>query len=321
LRAAAVFVTVGLIWGSAWIPSSMALQRGSGLQAGALRFVVAASFVGTIVLARRFRGSKRQDHASTNEASLIDPSIILGPSLILGVTMVGLPYAFGVWAAGQVAPGVVATIYAAMPLVTLLISGQGSGAEIPALVIGVGGVALLVAQGLSTSTMQLGGGGLLVASVGLQAWSFVYAKRRLRKERLLASAAIQLAVAAALSGILSAATERMAMEITRQSVASLLGLAVVVSGTTLPLLYWLLTQMGAWRVAALQWIATLVAVIEGGWFLRARPSAEMWVGAVVVVITTTWLLLRGRSGGSETVTLQITNEPNSRPDASLSEVD
>jgi drug/metabolite transporter (DMT)-like permease len=111
------------------------------------------------------------------------------------------------------------------------------------------------------------------------------------------------------------------MDITRQSMASLLALAVVVSGTTLPLLYWLLAQMSAWRVAALQWMATLVAVIEGGWFLRARPSAEMWLGAVVVVITTTWLLLRGRSGGPETVTLQITKEPNNGPEASLSEVD
>lgn len=318
-RVAAVFAVVGLVWGSAWIPSSMVLQRGYGLQAGALRFAIAAVFVGAIALARRFRTSGRAGLLSAKVSSDFRP--LISQSLILGVTMVGLPYALGIWAAGQVAPGVVATIYAAMPLVALLISGQGSGAEIPALVIGVGGVALLVAQGLSTSTMQIEGGGLLAASVGLQAWSFVYAKRHLRKGNLLASATIQLGIAAVLVGILSAATERLAMDITRQSVASLLALAIVVSGTTLPLLYWLLTQMGAWRVAALQWIATLVAVVEGGWFLRARPSVEMWLGAAIVVITTTWLLLRGRSGGSETVTLQITNEPNSGPDASLSEVD
>jgi len=319
LRVAAVFVTVGLIWGSAWIPSSVVVQRGSGLQAGALRFAIAAAFVGAIAVARRFRHSEEAERGLAKAAS--EFRSLISPSLTLGVTMVGLPYALGVWAAGQVAPGVVATIYAAMPLAALLISGQGSGVEIPGLVVGIGGVALLVAQGLSTSTMQLVGGGLLAASVLLQAWSFIYAKRRLKTGSLLASVAIQFGVAAALVGILSAATERMTMEVTGQSVVSLLVLAVVVSGTILPLLYWLLTQMSAWRVAALEWMATLVAVAEGAWLLRARPSAEMWLGAVVVVITTIWLLRRERSGGSETVTLQITNEPNNGSDASLSKVD
>jgi drug/metabolite transporter (DMT)-like permease len=263
-------------------------------------------------VAMRFRSSGKEGHGY--RAAVVQ-------SLLLGVTVVGLPYALGVWAAGQVAPGDVATIYAAMPLVTLLIGGQGSGAEIPALVVGIGGVALLVAQGLSTSTIQIKGGALLAASVALQAWSFGYAKRRLKRGNLLASAAIQLAAAAVLVGILSVATERMTMDVNRQSVASLLALAIVVSGTTLPLLYWLLMQMGAWRVAALQWMATLVAVVEGVCFLRARPSVEMWLGAAVVVITTTWLLMRGRFRGSETVTLQITNEPISGPNASLSKVD
>jgi drug/metabolite transporter (DMT)-like permease len=223
-----------------------------------------------------------------------------------------------VWAAGQVSPGVVATLYATMPLVALFMCGPGNSAEIPKLVIGMCGVTVLVAQGLLISVSQIKGGALLAASVVLQAWSFVYARKRLRKGTLLASSAIQLAVAALLTGILSVATERFAMDLSGQSLALLLVLAIGVSGVTVPLLYWLLSEMRPWRVAALQWVTTLVAVVEAGWFLHARLSMEMWVGAAMIVTTVTWLLLGSRS---EAVTLQITNEPIGRSDASLSEVD
>lgn len=308
----AVFIVIGLIWGSAWIAASVVVRPGLGLQAGAVRFAIAAIFAGVLAIAARW-------HKPMPDGKRLFPDApVVVASLVLGVTMVGLPYALGVWAAGQVSPGVVATLYATMPLVTLFLCGPGNSAEIPKLVIGMCGVMVLVAQGLLLSAAQIKGGALLAASVALQAWSFVYARKRLRKGSLLASSAIQLMAAALLTGLLSAATERFAMNLSGQNLALLLALAIGVSGVTLPLLYWLLSEMRPWRAAALQWVTTLVAVVEAGWFLRAQPSVEMWVGAAMIVTTVTWLLLGSRS---EAVTLQITNEPIGRSNASLSEVD
>lgn len=252
-----------------------------------------------------------------------------------------MPYALGVWAAGEVSPGVVATIYAAMPLTALLISGQGSGAEIPGLVIGMGGVAVLVSQGFSTSVEQIKGGGMLAASVALQAWSLVYIKsafgtrnalgpgniaganKVLRGTKLhtslLGSAAIQFAVAAVLLGVLGIREVPLALD--RQTLLSLLLLAVVVSAVTLPLMYWLLERIEPWRVAALQWVAILVAVIEGGWLLRARPTAEMWVGGTAIAATTIWLLQREGWEEARPVTLEITKDVFHDPAGSQSKVD
>ncbi|MGA7315990.1 MAG: DMT family transporter [Silvibacterium sp.] len=300
-RTASTFVMVGLLWGSAWIPSSFVLPQVPGLQAGALRFAIAAIFTRLLAPSRK-------------ETALV-------PSLVLGVTMVALPYALTVWATGQVSPGVVATLFASMPLAALLMSPEAASRAIPTLVIGIGGVATLVAQGLSTSTGQIKGVLLIGTAVALGAFSLNYAQRYLRPSDLLASVAVQFAAAAILLGALSVATERkVAIGWSEQTVFSLLILGVTVSGVTVPLVYWLLTKLEVWQVAALQWIATLIAVVEAACFLRAKSSVEMWAGAGMIVGATIWLLRGDGVGRQEAVTLQITNRTFDTATASESEV-
>jgi len=309
---ALVFVAVGFIWGSAWIATSLVLPQIPGLFAGALRFAIAAILSSVLAMAAYLRNS-RQSRAK--------PASALGPSLVLGVTMVSLPYALTVWAAGQVSPGVVATLFAFMPLTALLLSKDGASRAIPTVVIGVGGVALLVAQGLSTSTAQIKGALLIAGAVGLGAFSLAYARRNLKQVDRLVSVAVQFAVAAVLLGALSLATEhRGPIAWREQIVVSLLILGVAVSGVTLPLVYWLLTELETWQVAALQWIATLVAVAEAAGFLRAKLSVEAWVGAGIIVGATVWLLRGGGETSEEGVTLQIINHTFDDTTASESEV-
>ncbi|HEX3473280.1 MAG TPA: DMT family transporter [Silvibacterium sp.] len=311
-RTASAFGVVGLLWGSAWIPSSIVLPRVPGFRAGALRFAIAAAFVTLLALAKSLRADKqsRGRLAST-----------LGPSFVLGVTAVAGPYTLMMFAAGEVSSGVVATLLAVMPLATLFTGGEGSSRAIPALVIGIGGVAMLVAQGLSTSTAQIEGAVLIAIAVALSAFSLNYAQRRMRQLDLLTSVAIQFAVAAILLGGLSAMIEhRESIAWSGQVVLAVLVLGIAVSGVTLPLMYWLLTKLEAWQVAALQWTATLTAVAQAAWFLRAKPSAEMWVGVCMIVGATFWLLRAGGDSPQEAVTLQITNRSVERSTTSESEV-
>ena len=120
---------------------------------------------------------------------------------------------------------------------------------------------------------------------------------------------------------LSVATERKdSIGWSEQTVFSLLILGVTVSSVTLPLVYWLLTKLEVWQVAALQWIATLVAVVQAAWFLRAKSSLEMWAGSAMIVGATIWLLRGDGVGRQEAVTLQITNRTFDTATASESEV-
>jgi drug/metabolite transporter (DMT)-like permease len=311
-RTASAFVAVGVIWGSAWIATSLVLPQVPGLYAGAMRFAVAAAFATLLALMAHLRSSRQS-------RKRLAP--VLVPSLVLGVTMVSLPYALTVWAAGTVSPGVVATLFAFMPLAALLLSKDGASKAIPIVVTGVGGVALLVAQGLSTSTAQLKGALLIAGAVGLGAFSLNYARKRMGQVNLTASVAIQFAVTAILVGALSLATEpRKSIVWSEQLVVSLLILGMVVSGATLPLVYWLLTKLETWQVAALQWIATLVAVAEAAWFLRAKLSMETWAGAGIVLGATAWLLRGDSEVSEEGVTLRITNHSFDASMASESEV-
>ena len=105
---------LGLSGAARGLPHSVVLPQVPGLHAGALRFGIGAS--------RFLTGD-------SSRSSAIKKKICrLVPSLVLGVTMVGLPYALTVWAAGQVSPGVVATLFAFMPLAAAAVE-QGGGEQ------------------------------------------------------------------------------------------------------------------------------------------------------------------------------------------------
>ncbi len=310
-RRAWAFVAVGILWGSAWIPTSVVLREMSVLRAGAVRFAVAAILAASLAVFSWLR---------SRTSAQPKPALPLRSSFVLGLTALALPYALTAYAAGQVSSGAVAALFAFMPLAALLLSREAMSAAIPALVIGLGGVAFLVAHGLSVSTTQWKGVVLIACAVVLGAFSLNYAKTRLRRSDLLASVSIQFACAAVFLGLLSTFIERGKQAVWNQNgLLSLLILAVI-SGVSLPLMYWLLFELESWQVASLQWSATLIAVAEAAWFLRARPSMYMWAGAALIVGATLWLLRGTGLRDSEAVTLQITNHLRESPAASESEV-
>lgn len=307
-RVTAAFVAVGVVWGSAWIPTSALSQALPGLAAGALRFGLAATVLAIAEVLLRLRAPKGKRSPVGR---------LLLPSAVLGVTMLGLPYALTVWAAGRVSPGLVALCFGLMPLGVLLFEGDeaglaGQGSAITAVVLGIGGVAMLVAPGISFGWQQAVGVLALLAAMGLGGFSLIYvrglyARGRLRDGDLLTFSAIQLGVASVLLTVLNMGSEPGTLAPSMKTAALPLALlSIGVSGGTLPLLYWMLGRMSAWRAATLQWMSTLVAVAEAAWILHARPAAEGWVGAALVPGVLLWIFLCAQRGGAGAVTLQIT---------------
>jgi len=284
-----VFLGVGVLLGSAWIPYSVLLHHIPGLFANALRCSIAAVFATGVALAARLRQKEEAEHRFR---------AILVPSIVLGVTELALPYALNVWAADRVSTSVALTLFALIPLVALLLNMEGGSGAIPKLVIGAGGVAVLVSRGFSISTGQIFGVLLVAGAVISAAFSLNYARKRLGKGDLLASAAIQFVAASLLLGVLSFATEHgQFTRIDREMALSLILLGVAISGVSLPLLYWMLTESKSWQVGAVYWVTILVGVVEAGALLRAGPSMEMVAGAVLIAGATVWLL-RSDDGAS-----------------------
>jgi drug/metabolite transporter (DMT)-like permease len=276
------------LWGSAWIPYSVLLHHVPGLFASALRFLIAAVFTTLVALA----AGRRESRASGDNSRGI-----LIPSVVLGITELALPYALAVWAVDRASDGLSLTLYALIPLVALLLNRGSESAAIPKLVVGAGGAAILASSGFSISAGQLIGALLIAGAVASQAFSLNYAKGRIDRNNLIASVAIQFAVASVLLGLLSLLTEhRQLTDINRDILLSLIFLGIAISSVSMPLVYWMLTEWEPWQVGALYWITILVSVIEAAVLLRAGPSMEMLAGAALIVGAVIWLL-RGDDGG------------------------
>jgi drug/metabolite transporter (DMT)-like permease len=302
-----VFGVLGVLSGSAWILTP--LVPSPELLAGAVRFAIAAVVLGLFALFQLIKRVPRYQ------------AFPLVPSIVLGITMSGLPYALAVWARGTISQGMAPLFFAAMPLAALFFSRKADSATIPAMAIGMGGVALLVAQAIHFSSAQVSGMLLLGAAVLLGAFSLNCGKATIRPGYFLLCSAIQCAVASVLLVCLSGTANQLHAGSwlalwNRDSSLALIALAVA-EAATLPLLYWLLARIESWQVATLQWVVTLSAVAEAAWFLRAKPTFEMSAGAAAVVGAVLWVMRQ--SSGPETVTLQITSKLQSRQDASNSQ--
>jgi len=226
--------------------------------------------------------------------------------------MLGLPYALTLWGSERVSAGVTVLCFALLPIVLLLFDDEGREGAIPAAALGIGGVAMVVAPGISFRWREAGGVAALLAAAGLTAFSYLYVRRlyardRLRGEEILSFSAIQLGVAAVLLAALFWGTGlNVPIHWQKTALLPLALLAVVFSGGTLPLLYWLLGRMTAWQAATLEWVATLVAVAEAAWMTGARPGMESWAGAVLIPACICWIFLHFPAGRGGAVTLEIT---------------
>lgn len=291
-REIAAFIAVGLIWGSAWIPSGTLLQQIPPFAAGALRYALASILLFAAWIAT---GAKPPQQNA------------LRASVVLGFAFVAAPYVLAVWAVGQISSGLTAVIYAALPFIVFLASGIADSNAMKPLVLGLSGIVITVSNALSLSLYQIRGATLLTISILLSAFSLIYAQKRLAGGNLLQASAIQCGVAALMCAILSVIFEHISVpHLNMAGMTSLLFLAVFSSAVALPLYYWLLTRCEVEQVATSQWVITLVAIAETAIVLRERVPAVVGVGAAIVFLSLGWALTSSRQSNNA-VTLEITN--------------
>ncbi|MFT4114284.1 EamA family transporter [Silvibacterium sp.] len=283
IRTATAFLLTGLLWGSAWIAEGRLRDAVPDCYAGpipgisleAARYGIAAAALG--LLALRDLGSR------------ISQKAILWAAM-LGVVQLGVPFVLAAWSGSGVAPGISIVSFALMPLFALLISGGNGEGEIPLAVAGVGGVTLLGATSLNLSWHAWPMFLALLAAVLLGAVGLL-GLRRLRVHGLIQSGqwaqfcAIQSGTACLfllLASFIFHSADAAPCTLQRASALPLVALALPVTAVTLPLLFLLAGRMEAWQIATLEWLTTLVAVLESHGLLKIRPSWLEGLGAAIL---------------------------------------
>lgn len=267
-------ITLVLIWGSTWMAIHVLVGAVPPMRSAALRFLLAAALLVPIIQWKKLAWPKDRG---------------LQASLILSMSMVTLPYALIFWSEQHISSGLTALLYAAMPLLTTLLTPLLAGRNVPraawqAMILGLGGILLVLSGIISTSfTQTLGAIGVLLA-VALQGGSSIYAKRNLEGVQPLVSTSIQFFCAGVLLSLGSLSIEHGKTSLwSTPAIAALLFLSIFSSVISYSLYYWLLRTVEAYQITSLQLVVPIIAVAEGAILLHEPLSWRMIVGASAVL--------------------------------------
>jgi drug/metabolite transporter (DMT)-like permease len=271
----AAFALLCAIWGSTWMAISVVVRDVPPFHACALRFLIATVLMGGAAAVRRVPLPRERQ-----------PWKVM---LVLGVAMIAVPYALIFWAEQYVASSMTAVIYSLAPLVVALLTPLMSHRKVPrravfAMVVGVGGIAVIFETGLRASTRALIGGFTVLFAVLVTSWAIHYAKEHGHGLDPLLSTGVQHAVGTVALFTLSAMLERHAVyHWTTPSIAALFFLGVIGSALAFAVWYWLLKQMEPYKVSSLNLVTPLIAIAEGALILGEHVPPIMIIAAVVVL--------------------------------------
>ena len=285
------FAALGLLWGSTWIPSGVLAEQIPPLFAEATRFLVAALILLPILLGKRLH---------------LPPARPLRYLLLLSATMIAVPHLLLLWAKQNLPSATVAVLFAAMPLLVVLLTPLLESQDVPhsvmpATVVGLGAVALTL--GASLSATQAAGAAVLFLAVAFTGVSTLLAHRELGQVNPLLSAIVLLAGAALLLFLASLGLERGPMHWTRPAAMSVLALGAFGGALAFATYFWLLQHVAAYQAATVQWMQPLVAMIEGALLLRMRLSGTMICGSLITLVCL-MIVMRARGKDDDTVSLR-----------------
>jgi drug/metabolite transporter (DMT)-like permease len=281
----AAFAAVYLIWGSTYLAIRFAIETIPPHLMASARFLVA----GAILYAwARLRGAPRPTFRNWRAAAIIGGLLLLGGNGAV------------VWAETRVPSGITSLLVATVPIWMALIESLRAGGRRPApaviagLLLGLGGLALLLAPGRLAGRVDLVGAGALI--LGSFSWAFGSLLSRtagLPKSGFLAAAMEMLTGGVWLLLFGLATGQGAQMTFAALSAKSLLSLAyLIVFGSLVGFTayIWLLGATTAARVSTYAYVNPVVAVLLGWAFageamtLRTALAASVIVAAVALII-------------------------------------
>jgi drug/metabolite transporter (DMT)-like permease len=296
LGVAVALGTVYLVWGSTYLAIAYVVETLPPLLAAGARFLVAGSLLVAFVAAQARWRRSRGVAATFERPSLVHwrTALIVGGLLLLGGN--GM-----VMIAEQTIPsGIAAVIIATVPIWmsvfdALLTRRAPRPLAIGGLLVGLVGVALLLAPTDGVDALDPLGIGLLVVATISWAAGSLYARRGPQpRNALLGTGLQQLAGGGALVLAALVVGELGSTDLGAVSSASIIGLVyLVLFGSLLGFTayVWLLNNVPVTTVATYAYVNPVVAVALGLFFrgeslsLRSLVAAALIIGAVVAMVT------------------------------------
>ncbi len=291
------------IWGSTWAAIRLLVGDVPPLRAAAVRFAIAGIVALLWMLLRRKRMPRGTEWVHV---------------LVLSGGLIAIPFGIIFWAEQTVASGTTALIYATVPIFTAFLTpaltrGDGvqavPGRAMQAMIVGLGGIALLLQDAIHVSWRQMAGMVALLVAVALTAASTIYAKGTLAAKgselHITMSSAWQFLFAAVWLGGLSLLLERgEPAHWSGEAIAAELFLSILGSVVSFTLYFWLLQRWEPYRLGVTQLLLPVVAVAEGALLLRERLQWQMVV-AMVIIMGSVAFVIKARVQDEELVRMRV----------------
>ena len=274
----ALLLTLGALWGVAFMFITLGLPRFSPLLFAALRFDIAGAVLLAVALARRspMRPTTRAQWTAIGVAAVLN---------------VGAYHAFLFWGQRFTTPAVAAVIVGLNPVITtalstwLLTDERVGWHGVVGLALGLAGIVALAAL-KDGSLLDLQGVGELAVIAAIASWSLgsILVRRTRHGMDVFAFTAWQMLVGAALLHVGALLFDRPYFAVwDRDGVVSLLYLAVVSSSLGFLLYFTLLERIGPIRTNLVSHVAPVFAALAGWAVLGTPVEPRAFVAFALIV--------------------------------------
>jgi drug/metabolite transporter (DMT)-like permease len=270
-------VVICVIWGTTWLGIKIGLKTVPPVLGAALRFLLAAAILGTII---RLRGI-----VIPRERSFWNLAVLLG------LTSFSVPYALVYWGQQYIPSALSSILFATYPLFVallshLLLAGEEMNApKWMGTILGFVGIAVIFWSDFRLESPHvLWGMAAIVASSFLQAIALISARRSGERFSSFSLNFAGMSVGCAVLLVLSFAFDSYgSLAFGSAGVASILYLSIFGSVIAFVVFFWLVKHVEAVLLALTAFVTPILAVVVGALVLHERLPADILAGSALVL--------------------------------------
>ena len=288
-----IWLTLCLIWGTTWIFIKFGLEDLPPLTFAAARFVLALIILAVIIYVQKipFPSSKR------------DWKLLA----LTGVLQFSINYSLVFWSEQYISSGLAAVLQAMITVFGLVLAWihltneRITGIKIAAVLLGIGGVAVIFIEQLQINTLMAFAGCIAIV-VGAYAAAhgsiLVKAYGGSLHPAMLVFGQMAFGILPIIIYALTVEGNPLRLNWTLKAVVSVFYLTIFGTITAFWLYYWLLSKIESTKAMMISLVTPLIAVIVGWIFLNEKLPAQTIFGGLLILASIGLIVVKKKPGGA-----------------------